>query len=85
MKADAELLLRPVHQFTCGLPRIREKRGKKCVVYSFGVERESSWEAEILERTDCELYMYDFSVETVSRSLKSIVDRRGLTLTAVFA
>lgn len=57
----------PYHcQLTCGLPRIRDKRGKKCVVMSFGVERESSWEAEILERTDCTIYMYDFSVKTVS-------------------
>jgi len=59
-------------KFTCGLPRIREKRGKKCVVYSFGVERESSWEAEILERSDCEIYMYDFSVSTFGPQLQAM-------------
>jgi len=59
-------------KFTCGLPRIREKRGKKCIVYSFGVERESSWEAEILERSDCEIYMYDFSVSTFGPQLQAM-------------
>lgn len=52
-------------KYTCGLPRIQQTKGKKCVVYSFGVERESSWEAEILERTDCEIFMYDYSVTKV--------------------
>ncbi|CAD6572594.1 MAG: hypothetical protein CYPHOPRED_004889 [Cyphobasidiales sp. Tagirdzhanova-0007] len=50
-------------KYTCGLPRIAEVRRDKCVVYSFGVAQESSWEAELLERTECEIYMYDFSVE----------------------
>lgn len=52
-------------QLTCGLERIQKTRGKKCVAYSFGVEQESSWEAEILQRTECEIYMFDFSVNEV--------------------
>lgn len=63
---DFYLLTASVIQYTCGLPRIQQTKGKKCVVYSFGVERESSWEAEILERTDCEIFMYDYSVDKVS-------------------
>jgi hypothetical protein len=54
-------------QYMCGLPRIQQTRAEKCVIYSFGVAQESSWEAELLQRTECEIYMYDFSVKTVSR------------------
>lgn len=50
-------------QYTCGLPRIEQAKGKNCVVYSFGVERESSFEAEILRRTDCSVFLYDYSVK----------------------
>jgi len=49
-------------KYTCGLPRIEQAKGDGCVVYSFGVERESSFEAEILRRTQCEVFLFDFSV-----------------------
>jgi hypothetical protein len=58
-KADGSL------QYTCGLPRIRQSKGCKCIVYSFGIERDSSWEAEILERTKCEVFGFDYSVSRV--------------------
>jgi hypothetical protein len=61
MHASAEEAL----QYTCGLPRIRQSKGNKCIVYSFGIERDSSWEAEILERTECEVYGFDYSVSRV--------------------
>ncbi|OBZ73450.1 hypothetical protein A0H81_06660 [Grifola frondosa] len=45
----------------CGLSRVETKRD--CVVYSVGINYESSFEAEILTRTrDCEIWGYDFSV-----------------------
>jgi len=47
-------------KWVCGLERIAKK--PKCVVYSFGVNGESSFEAEILDRTNCDVYGYDFSV-----------------------
>lgn len=59
-------------KYVCGLPRITQTRKDKCVIYSFGVERESSWEAEILETTDCEIWMYDFSVTEYGPQLKAM-------------
>ena len=59
----AEADIEAICQLTCGLERIQQQRGKKCVVYSFGVNFESSWEVELLERTDCEIWGFDFSVE----------------------
>ncbi|KDQ10572.1 hypothetical protein BOTBODRAFT_36092 [Botryobasidium botryosum FD-172 SS1] len=47
-------------KWVCGLERIAKK--PDCVVYSFGVNDESSFEAEILGRTNCTVYGYDFSV-----------------------
>lgn len=41
------------------------KRQDRCIVYSFGVWTESSFEAEMLERSECEVWMFDFSVNKV--------------------
>lgn len=38
---------------------------KPCIIYSFGVANESSFEAEMLARTDCLVYAYDYSVKTI--------------------
>jgi hypothetical protein len=67
-----------LEQYVCGLPRITQTRKEKCVIYSFGVERESSWEAEILETTDCEIWMYDFSVTEVRLLRKYVLAWPGL-------
>ncbi|KDQ10559.1 hypothetical protein BOTBODRAFT_36088 [Botryobasidium botryosum FD-172 SS1] len=48
-------------KWVCGLEKIAKK--DDCVVYSFGVNGESSFEAEILDRTNCNVYGYDFSVD----------------------
>ncbi|TGO43703.1 hypothetical protein BCON_1037g00020 [Botryotinia convoluta] len=42
----------------CGISKFIEKK-KPCVVYSFGVGNDSSFEAEILSRTKCEIWGYD--------------------------
>ncbi|KAJ7166415.1 methyltransferase domain-containing protein [Mycena crocata] len=48
-------------KYLCGMPRIATK--KSCVVYSFGINGESSFEADILNRAPgCQVYGYDFSV-----------------------
>ncbi|RAL58986.1 hypothetical protein DID88_009015 [Monilinia fructigena] len=45
----------------CGISKFA--KGKKpCVVYSFGVGNDSSFEAEILGRTKCEIWGYDQDV-----------------------
>lgn len=47
----------------CGLSRVAQK--PDCVVYSFGINLESSFEAEILDGTaHCEVWGYDFSVKS---------------------
>jgi len=49
-------------KYVCGLSRIAEK--KSCVIYSFGINDESSFEAELLQRArGCQVWGYDFSVE----------------------
>jgi len=48
-------------KWVCGLSRIAKK--PDCIVYSFGINYESSFEAEILSNTEnCEIWGYDFSV-----------------------
>lgn len=50
-------------KWVCGLERIIHKR--KCVMYSFGINGESSFEADIMKAArSCELYGYDFSVNS---------------------
>jgi len=58
-------------KFTCGLPRLAQTRGKDLVVFSIGVEKESSWEYEVLERTDANIYMFDFSVDEYGPQLQA--------------
>ena len=43
---------------------------KPCVVYSFGIQQESSFEEGLLERTHCEIYGYDFSVSSFGQQIK---------------
>ncbi|KZS98537.1 hypothetical protein SISNIDRAFT_448803 [Sistotremastrum niveocremeum HHB9708] len=48
-------------KWVCGLSRVATK--PDCVVYSVGINHESSFEAEVLERTTgCQIWGYDFSV-----------------------
>jgi len=47
-------------KWVCGLSRIARK--PDCVIYSFGINYESSFEAEMLEKTECQVFGYDFSV-----------------------
>ncbi|PVG03175.1 hypothetical protein CPB86DRAFT_779522 [Serendipita vermifera] len=56
-------------KWVCGFERVVNQ--PNCVIYSFGVERESSFEAEILSATDnCRIYGYDFSVKEWGPQLK---------------
>ena len=61
-------------KYVCGFHRVTQGRGenRECVVYSFGVSDESSFEAEILESTkNCQVYGYDFSVQHWGPQLRS--------------
>jgi len=49
-------------KWVCGISRLVAK--PDCVVYSIGINHESSFEAEILDRTSgCQVWGYDFSVK----------------------
>lgn len=62
-------------KWVCGLSRVAEKTD--CVVYSFGINYESSFEAKILENSKhCEIWGYDFSVKSFGPEIpKSLVPR----------
>ncbi|KAJ7179936.1 methyltransferase domain-containing protein [Mycena crocata] len=50
-------------KWVCGISRVETK--PDCIVYSFGINYESSFEAEILANTDgCQIWGYDFSVNS---------------------
>ena len=53
-------------KFVCGLDKVIKR--PDCIIYSLGVEGDSSFEAEILHRSStCTIYGYDFSVQKVNR------------------
>lgn len=61
-------------KWVCGLSRVQEK--PDCVVYSVGINYESSFEAEILANTrNCKIWGYDFTVRSfgpqIPRSMAS--------------
>ncbi|KAH9837615.1 methyltransferase domain-containing protein [Rhodofomes roseus] len=60
-------------KWICGLSRVAEKQD--CVIYSFGLDWDSTFEGELLQRTShCKIYGYDFTARGfghgVPRALK---------------
>jgi len=50
-------------KWVCGISRVETK--PDCIVYSFGINLESSFEAEVLANTEnCQIWGYDFSVNS---------------------
>jgi len=47
-------------KWVCGLREVAKQ--PSCVIYSVGINGESSFEAELLQSTNCQLWGYDFSV-----------------------
>lgn len=59
-------------KWVCGMSKfVASSKVKPCVIYSFGVRDESSFENEMLSRTDCEVWAYDFSVVDFGEQLES--------------
>ncbi|KAF5339969.1 hypothetical protein D9611_012433 [Ephemerocybe angulata] len=57
-------------KWVCGLSRVQDK--PDCIVYSFGINLESSFEAEILKYTKhCQIWGYDFSVKSFGPEIPS--------------
>ncbi|KAF5336145.1 hypothetical protein D9611_006196 [Ephemerocybe angulata] len=62
-------------KWVCGLSRVRNK--PDCVVYSFGINNESSFESEILQGTKhCEIWGYDFSVKSFGPEIPANMAQR---------
>ncbi|KAL8331492.1 hypothetical protein RB593_002098 [Gaeumannomyces tritici] len=58
-------------KWVCGMSRYeRLSRARGCVVYSFGVRDESSFENELLSRTNCSVWAYDFAVVDFGQQLE---------------
>lgn len=57
-------------KWVCGMSKYEQlPASRPCVVYSFGVQTESSYEDETIERTHCEVWAYDFSVTDFGKQL----------------
>lgn len=55
-------------KWVCGLSRVVEK--KDCVIYSVGINYESSFEADLLRETKyCKVWGYDFSVKGFAKQI----------------
>lgn len=50
-------------KFVCGMTALEAKPPGSCIIYSYGVRGEASFEAELADRTACEIYAHDPSVD----------------------
>ncbi|KAG8719809.1 hypothetical protein FRC09_010588 [Ceratobasidium sp. 395] len=64
-------------KWTCGLSKIKDK--PNCIVYSAGISTESSFEAEIIRRTKCTVYGFDFSVKQFGPEVQNYASIRNQT------
>ncbi|KAF9159269.1 hypothetical protein DFQ26_006740 [Actinomortierella ambigua] len=56
-------------KWVCGFSLYEENREEKCIVYSLGVNDDSTFEDEFLQRTSCEIYAFDASVDGMANGL----------------
>ncbi|KZP34203.1 hypothetical protein FIBSPDRAFT_719945 [Athelia psychrophila] len=60
-------------KWVCGMERVQQK--KDCVIYSVGINGESSFEAHLLERgSSCQVWGYDFSVKSFGPEIEKLPD-----------
>ncbi|KAG0707049.1 methyltransferase domain-containing protein [Suillus ampliporus] len=63
-------------KWVCGLERIAPK--KRCRIYSFGVNGESSFEADLMKAAPgCQVYGYDFSVNSFGPEIEEVTDLKS--------
>ncbi|KDQ49958.1 hypothetical protein JAAARDRAFT_42446 [Jaapia argillacea MUCL 33604] len=63
-------------KWICGLSRLTDK--PDCIIYSIGVNYESSFEAEVLERTKhCQIWGYDFTTESFGPQIPRLLRSRA--------
>jgi len=59
-------------KWVCGFSKYEQlPKSKPCIIYSFGVQTESSYEEETLARTHCEIWAYDYSVVDFGKQLNA--------------
>ena len=57
----------------CGMTVLESmKKEDKCVIYSLGVFDDSSWEKEMIDRTNCQVFAFDASVDRIAGGKLSI-------------
>lgn len=62
-------------KWICGLSRLEHK--SDCIIYAFGVDWDSSWEAEVLSRTQhCQIWGYDATHSKFGSTIMSSLSRR---------
>ncbi|OCH89385.1 hypothetical protein OBBRIDRAFT_794339 [Obba rivulosa] len=65
-------------KWTCGLSRLEEK--PDCVIYVFGVDWDSSFEAEVLSRTKhCQIFGYDYTANGFGSAVPRTAAARART------
>ncbi|KAG9321567.1 hypothetical protein KVV02_003203 [Mortierella alpina] len=57
-------------KWVCGLSLLGKEKERKCIIYSMGVFDDSSFEAALLGRTNCEVYAFDGSVDGIAGDAK---------------
>ncbi|KAH0443023.1 hypothetical protein CKAH01_14797 [Colletotrichum kahawae] len=73
-------------KWVCGMSQyVNYPKNKQCVIYSFGVRDESSFENEMLSRTPCYIWAYDFSVVDFGEQLEASNRPRATFLQAGIA
>lgn len=56
-------------KWICGMTRYEANNDRPCLVYSFGVNDGSSFENALLNRTNCEIWGYDYTVDAWDNQL----------------
>jgi len=64
-------------KWVCGLSRLVNK--PNCVIYSAGISTESSFEAELVRRTKCQVFGFDFSVDKFGPEVEDFAPIRAQT------
>jgi len=73
-------------KFVCGFENFENSQNssQKCILYSFGVNRESSFEAEFLRRTSCEIFAFDASVNSMGPEIGKHKNKSRIHFSKVF-
>ncbi|KAF4333860.1 hypothetical protein FBEOM_12294 [Fusarium beomiforme] len=67
----------------CPGPSVDSNKGREFTAYSFGVSDDSSWEAEILTRTNARIWGYDGSVDKWAQQLPEFIWPRAKFMKAM--